>query len=101
MRCLKDAGRARCWAQLILCSAGLGSGLAFGEIVAPLVLIHGADFDFRICKVVNLRDHQIKVSKIKVKVKHRCIVCYFFNQGRAIIIKTNKSLGSRELKEHD
>ena len=33
---LEDAGRARCWAQQITRAAGLGSGLAFGEIFAPL-----------------------------------------------------------------
>ena len=35
--CLKDAGRVRCWALRISCGAGLGSGLALGEIFAPLV----------------------------------------------------------------
>ena len=34
---MKDGGRARYWAQQISCSAGLGSGLAFGEIFAPLL----------------------------------------------------------------
>ena len=29
--CLKDGGRARCWAQQISCGAGLGSGLDFGD----------------------------------------------------------------------
>ena len=38
VRCLKDAGRARCWAQQISCGAGLGSGLAFGELFAPLLV---------------------------------------------------------------
>ena len=31
VRCLKDAGQARCWAQQILCGAVLGSGLAFRD----------------------------------------------------------------------
>ena len=41
VRCLKDAGRAPCWAQQISCGAGLGSGsgsgLTFKEIFASLV----------------------------------------------------------------
>ena len=40
VRCLTDAGRARCWAEQISCGAGLGSGLAFGYIFASLVSTH-------------------------------------------------------------
>ena len=36
----EDAGRARCWAQQILRGAGLGSGLAFGEMFASPVTTH-------------------------------------------------------------
>ena len=40
VRCLEDAGWARCWSQQISCGAGLDSGLAFGEIFASLVRSH-------------------------------------------------------------
>ena len=40
VRCLQDTGGARGWAHQISCGAGLGSGLAFGDIVASLVGLH-------------------------------------------------------------
>ena len=39
MRCLKDAGWSRWWARQIWCGAGLGSGLTFGEMCAPVFIM--------------------------------------------------------------
>ena len=37
---LKDAGRHRCWASMISCSASLRLGLTFGEQFASITLMH-------------------------------------------------------------
>ena len=61
VRCLKDAGRARCWSQHILCSADLGSGLAFGEIPPSLegILLLPSDISWPIINILEYISRRI------------------------------------------
>ena len=49
-------------------------------------VIFGADFDFRIVKVVTLRDHEIGASEILAQGQTRLYVFPFFAQSRVLFI---------------
>ena len=60
--------------------------------------VHGVDLDFRICKVVTLRDHHYGLSKIKLKLKHHGTFAIFFlpKEGQ-LSPQTNISLKRRHV----